>query len=48
MTYEPDLQRAPLPSARTLRQRKNVFYQFGRLLALSFKMMRVIMRGHGG
>ena len=48
MTYQPDLERAPMPDARTLRRRKNVLYQFWRFLVLDFKMMRVIMKGHSG
>lgn len=42
--YTPNLAEAPAPDAATLRRRKNVLYQFGRLIVLAVRMMRVIFR----
>lgn len=37
---------APMPSERTLRRRKNPFYQFVRFVSLGLKMMRMLAKGH--
>jgi len=33
---------APLPTSATLRERKNVFIQFGRFIAFNLRIIRVI------
>ena len=42
-----DIQAAPMPSPKTLRQRRNLFYQFVRFAAINIKMLRVIGASHG-
>lgn len=37
---------APLPTARTLRLRRNIFFQFFRFAAFNLKMIRIIAGGH--
>ncbi|MGO9151532.1 MAG: hypothetical protein ACLQFX_17940 [Acidimicrobiales bacterium] len=37
---------APLPTANTLRARKNLIIQFGRFLAINTKMLRIIRKEH--
>ena len=37
---------APLPTEKTLRQRKNVFLQFIRFAAINLKMIKMIRKGH--
>ncbi len=37
---------SPLPTKRTLKHRKNVFYQFIRFIAINLKMIRVIGASH--
>ena len=36
------LDRAPMPTPKTLKRRKNVFLQFGRFIAINMRMLRVI------
>jgi hypothetical protein len=38
--------RAPLPTAKTLKQRQNLFMQSMRFLAINIKMIRMIRKGH--
>lgn len=38
---------SPMPTPKTLRQRRNVALQLVRFAAINLKMMRVIARGHG-
>lgn len=38
--------RAPLPTEKTLKQRKNVVIQFFRFCAINFKMIKMIRKGH--
>lgn len=38
---------APMPTATTVRRRRNVALQLVRFAAINLKMMRVIARGHG-
>ena len=33
---------APLPSPKTLKNRKNVFYQFIRFMAFNFRILKVV------
>jgi hypothetical protein len=37
---------APLPTAGTLRRRKNLFYQATRFVAFNFRMMKMVTRAH--
>lgn len=37
---------APLPTAKTLRFRKSVPIQFWRFMAINFKMIKMIRKGH--
>ena len=37
---------APLPTANTLRARKNLISQFGRFLAINTKMLKIIRKEH--
>jgi hypothetical protein len=37
---------APLPTANTLRARKNLIIQFGRFLAINTKMLKIIRKEH--
>ena len=37
---------APLPTAGTLRRRKNVVYQATRFLAFNFRMLKMVTRAH--
>ena len=41
---EADIARAPLPTDKTLRARKNLFIQFGRFVAINMKMLKIIRR----
>jgi hypothetical protein len=41
-----DINRAPLPTEATLRQRKNLFLQLFRFAALNIKMIKMIRKGH--
>ena len=41
---EANIASAPLPTAKTLRARKNLFIQFGRFLAINTKMLKIIRR----
>lgn len=38
--------RAPLPTEKTLRQRRNIFIQFLRFCAINVKMIKMIRKGH--
>lgn len=38
--------RAPLPTEKTLRQRKNLFTQAMRFAAINLKMIKMIRKGH--
>lgn len=37
---------APLPTPRTLRRRKNLFFQLWRFALINLKMLRMIGKGH--
>ena len=37
---------APLPTAGTLRRRKNLAYQATRFIAFNFRMMKMVTRAH--
>ena len=41
-----DLSHAPLPTEKTLKMRKNPLFQFARFMALNFKMIKMIRKGH--
>ena len=43
---EANIARAPLPTDKTLRARKNLFIQFGRFVVINTKMVRVIRKAH--
>ena len=38
--------RAPLPTEKTLKQRKNLLIQFVRFCAINLKMIKMIRKGH--
>jgi hypothetical protein len=42
-----DIASAPLPTATTLRARKNLIIQFGRFLAINTKMLKIIKKERG-
>lgn len=44
--YTPRIDEAPLPRPRTLRLRKNLFYQAYRFARINLRMIRVIVKGH--
>lgn len=37
---------APLPTEKTLRQRKSVIFQLMRFAAINLKMLKIIGKGH--
>jgi hypothetical protein len=41
-----DIANAPLPTAKTVRARKNLIAQFGRFLAINLKMAKIIRKEH--
>lgn len=41
-----DLSKAPLPTARTLRMRRNLPFQFTRFLSFNSRIMRMVLKGH--
>lgn len=41
------IDQAPLPTARTLRQRSNLVLQFFRFLSINMNIMRMVWKGHG-
>ena len=47
-TPEPiaDLSKSPLPTAKTLRGRQNLFGQFLRFIAFDLRIMRMVVKGH--
>jgi hypothetical protein len=40
------IESAPLPTAKTLRARKNLIIQFGRFVAINTKMVKIIRKEH--
>jgi hypothetical protein len=42
----PDLRRAPLPTARTLRMRRNLPYQTYRFAVFNLRIVRMVLKGH--
>ena len=43
-TTDIDIASAPLPTASTLRARKNLIRQFGRFLVINTKMLKIIRK----
>lgn len=41
-----DLSKAPLPTEKTLKARKNLFLQFFKFVAFSATIMRMVIKGH--
>ncbi len=41
-----DLSKAPLPTAKTLGARRNVWLQFWRFVAFDLRIMRMVIKGH--
>ena len=41
-----DLSRAPLPTAKTLKGRKNLFFQFFKFMGFNATIMRMVIKGH--
>ncbi len=41
-----DLSKAPLPTTKTLRTRRNVPFQFLRFVAFDLRIMRMVIKGH--
>ncbi len=41
-----DLRSAPLPTAKTLRMRKNLPYQTYRFAVFNVRIMRMVLKGH--
>ena len=42
----PDLSTAPLPTAKTLRMRRNLPYQAYRFTAFNLRIIRMVVKGH--
>jgi len=40
------IESAPLPTPKTLRQRKSVFFQFFRFLVLNVKILEMVHKAH--
>ena len=40
------ISRAPLPTEKTLKQRRNLFLQLLRFCAINLKMIKMIRKGH--
>lgn len=45
-TATESIAKAPLPTEKTLRQRKNLPYQVVRFFAINLKMIKIIAKGH--
>ncbi|CAG4912673.1 unnamed protein product [Acidithrix sp. C25] len=41
-----DISRAPLPTARTIALRTNLFYQGWRFVVFNLKMLGMVLKGH--
>jgi len=41
-----DLSKAPLPTAKTLRMRQGLLFQFTRFLSFNTRIMRMVIKGH--
>lgn len=41
-----DIAKAPMPTAQTLARRKNLIFQGWRFVALSIRMLKMILKGH--
>ena len=41
-----DISRAPLPTEKTLKQRRNILFQILRFAAINLKMIKMIRKGH--
>jgi hypothetical protein len=41
-----EIERAPLPTARTLRARQSLLVQIGRFVAINLKMAKIIRKEH--
>lgn len=41
-----DINRAPLPTEKTLKMRSRIFFQLFRFAAINLKMIRMIRKGH--
>jgi len=41
-----DLSKAPLPTAKTLGARRNLWLQFWRFVAFDLRIMRMVIKGH--
>lgn len=46
LEQEPSIRHAPLPTAKTLRRRRNVFLQLLRFISLNTRMGYLALRGH--
>jgi hypothetical protein len=41
-----DLSKSPLPTARTLRRRQSLPFQFARFVSFDLRIMRMVAKGH--
>ena len=41
-----DLSKAPLPTAKTLKMRQSLPFQFTRFLSFNSRIMRMVIKGH--
>jgi hypothetical protein len=41
-----DLSKAPLPTAKTLKMRRSLPFQFTRFLSFNSRIMRMVIKGH--
>ena len=48
MTNQPvaDLSKSPLPTAKTLKMRRSIPFQFTRFLVFNARIMRMVLKGH--
>jgi hypothetical protein len=46
LEQEPSIRRAPLPTRRTLRRRRNPVIQLWRFMSLNSRMAYLALRGH--
>jgi len=46
LEQDPSIRNAPLPTEKTLRQRRNLFIQLIRFVSLNSRMAYIALRGH--
>ncbi|HQZ00763.1 MAG TPA: hypothetical protein PKV13_06030 [Propionicimonas sp.] len=41
-----DLSKAPMPTAKTLKMRRSLLFQFTRFMSFNTRIMRMVIKGH--